>query len=407
MFDYMGFLKSIDFIRLGGSCGEHEAAELIAEQMKKIGLVTEMEEFDIQAFEPGTAFLEILEPYQAKYDGFPIGYSGSFDKELELHPLPITVDDVSRSFAEKVVMFSERADYKGYESLRKNLVPAAILINSPYRNPQYTCYPFEAVKDFGLLPGISLSYDDCAEVVNKKARLIRLHIEEVSYPAKSKNVIGTFPFDDEKLVEDEEIIICAHYDSVATSKGMIDNACGTAIMLMIADRLMSDDLPRKVRFIAFGSEELGLRGSKYYASKHDLKSIRFVVNIDIAGDVLGNNFAKVTGEEEILNHIDAWKKMKGFSLKTSQDIYSSDNMPFCKEGIPAVSFGRGGASSYFVHWSADTIENINSDAIDDTAKIVEKFVREIAGSEIFPFKKIIPADIEKKVAGYFENRWNT
>lgn len=36
---------------------------------------------------------------------------------------------------------------------------------------------------------------------------------------------------------DKEIIVCAHYDSVAVGRGYVDNASGTGLMLAMAERL--------------------------------------------------------------------------------------------------------------------------------------------------------------------------
>jgi Zn-dependent M28 family amino/carboxypeptidase len=88
------------------------------------------------------------------------------------------------------------------------------------------------------------------------------------------------------------VIVGAHYDSVfvsPTSTGADDNASGVAVMLEVAERLNGYSLPYDLVFIAFGAEEVGLEGSKYYVrqmSAADKERAVAMVNFDslIAGD---------------------------------------------------------------------------------------------------------------------------
>ncbi|WP_286233926.1 M28 family metallopeptidase [Thalassotalea sediminis] len=90
------------------------------------------------------------------------------------------------------------------------------------------------------------------------------------------------------------VILGAHYDSTAANKGSlgaIDNGAGVAAMLAIAKNIAQRQKPSKIniRFIAFGAEENGLKGSKYYVSQlvnqpKALKNIIAMINFDtIAG----------------------------------------------------------------------------------------------------------------------------
>jgi hypothetical protein len=88
------------------------------------------------------------------------------------------------------------------------------------------------------------------------------------------------------------IILGAHYDSTAMktgSMGTTDNGAGVAAMLAIAEAL-TDKIPKNynIRFIAFGAEEIGLKGSNYYVSdllkNNKLDNIAAMINFDtIAG----------------------------------------------------------------------------------------------------------------------------
>ena len=102
---------------------------------------------------------------------------------------------------------------------------------------------------------------------------------------ESANIIATKGGD-----SDLGIIVGAHYDSQASGRGADDNASGVAVMLEVAEALMDVATPYTIRFVAFGAEEPGLRGSRHYVAEMDPSRIRTtiaMINLDslIAGDV--------------------------------------------------------------------------------------------------------------------------
>ncbi|MBN2839777.1 MAG: M20/M25/M40 family metallo-hydrolase [Coriobacteriia bacterium] len=110
---------------------------------------------------------------------------------------------------------------------------------------------------------------------------------------ESQNVIAFKPSSRKVPVAKRPLVIVgAHYDSVyaaPTSTGADDNASGVSVMLEVAARLSDADLPYDLQFIAFGAEEVGLEGSKYFVrtmSKTDKERAIAMINFDslIAGD---------------------------------------------------------------------------------------------------------------------------
>jgi len=89
-----------------------------------------------------------------------------------------------------------------------------------------------------------------------------------------------------------EIIIGAHYDSIGEgSTGADDNASGVGVMLEAAEHLINIDTEYTIRFIAFGAEEVGLRGSRHYAEQMtdaEAANTMAMINLDslIAGDMM-------------------------------------------------------------------------------------------------------------------------
>lgn len=114
----------------------------------------------------------------------------------------------------------------------------------------------------------------------------------------SRNVIVTKPGRSEK-----QIIVGAHYDSVNTA-GVDDNGSGTSVTLETAKRMFSVSTPYTIKFIFFGAEEAGLRGSKAYAdsmSAEEIANTVLMINLDsiLAGTyryVYGGIVNEQTGE---------------------------------------------------------------------------------------------------------------
>ena len=97
----------------------------------------------------------------------------------------------------------------------------------------------------------------------------------------SRNVVA------EKLGQGDDVLVLGgHYDTVPDVPGANDNASGVAVLLTIAEELSQVSLPFTVRFIAFGSEELGLKGSLHYVASLDgaqRSRIRAMFNFDGVG----------------------------------------------------------------------------------------------------------------------------
>lgn len=116
------------------------------------------------------------------------------------------------------------------------------------------------------------------------------------------------------------IILAAHYDSTAASKGSlgaIDNGAGVAAMLAIAKNIAQLNTPPNIniRFIAFGAEENGLKGSKHYVKQLSQHS-------DKLSQVIGMiNFDTIAGGDITYVH----------SAHTSPYKCATDDIPFNSE----------------------------------------------------------------------------
>jgi alkaline phosphatase isozyme conversion protein len=78
----------------------------------------------------------------------------------------------------------------------------------------------------------------------------------------SANIIAVKEGDSAK-----QLIVGAHYDSAPVGQGYTDNAAGIGLLLELAARVKRMTTPYTVVFVAFGAEEQGQVGSRYYVSQ--------------------------------------------------------------------------------------------------------------------------------------------
>ena len=86
----------------------------------------------------------------------------------------------------------------------------------------------------------------------------------------------------------ESIVVGAHYDAVrlpdgTLSRGAVDNAASSVILVRLAEALRTVDLPRQVKLIWFDMEELGLIGSRRYLAASGTDRLIAMLNFDING----------------------------------------------------------------------------------------------------------------------------
>ena len=218
---------------------------------------------------------------------------------------------------------------------------------------------------------------------------------EVEYvKVKTQNVIGYLEGSDPTLKE-EIILIGGHYDHLgfggknsgsrvpeeqAIHNGADDNASGTASVVEIAEKLAANNssLKRSVVVMAFGAEELGLLGSKYFTSNPlvDLENIVAVINIDMVGRLKESNEVMVGGTgtsveaEDILNTLSEGSVLK---LGMSPNGFGpSDHASFYVEEIPVFFFSTGTHEDY--HTPIDDIEFINFEGL----KLLDDFIYDLS-----------------------------
>jgi Zn-dependent M28 family amino/carboxypeptidase len=162
---------------------------------------------------------------------------------------------------------------------------------------------------------------------------------------------------------DEEVLVTAHVDAHDIAEGAGDNGVGSVLVAEVGRLLarVEDDLDTRIRFVTFGSEEIGLWGAYHWAESHDLDSVKAVLNVDGAGN--SRNLGIGANEFDALADVfEAVTNDLGAPLSRRDTISPhGDQWAFVQEGVPAVmayteseGSGRG-----WGHTHADTLDKLD------------------------------------------------
>jgi len=219
--------------------------------------------------------------------------------------------------------------------------------------------------------------------------------ELVQESVQTFNVVAILKGSD-PMYADEFIVIGAHYDhlgmggpgsgsrlqdSTGIHYGADDNASGVAAMIEMAEKLASgrDSLKRSIIFVAFGAEEMGLLGSKYFVenSPVGLDQIKAMLNIDMIGRLTVERNLQIGGvgtSVEGKSILEAHSEGTPFSLAMLEEGYGpSDHASFYGVDIPVFFFSTGAHMDY--HTPNDRVDSINFEGL----KAISDYIHLVAG----------------------------
>jgi hypothetical protein len=207
------------------------------------------------------------------------------------------------------------------------------------------------------------------------------------------NVIGVL--EGEGPLADETIVIGAHYDHVGyggsnslspdtkeVHNGADDNASGTVALIELARRFAKSDNPppRRMVFIAFTAEELGLIGSAHYVKEpvFSLEKTVAMFNMDMVGRLNEDKNLTVFGT----GTSSRWKSLviketeaSGFKLSMQPEGFGpSDHSSFYGKQIPVLHFFTGTHADY--HKPTDDVEKINLEGIGLVVSTMEPIIKQ-------------------------------
>jgi hypothetical protein len=263
-----------------------------------------------------------------------------------------------------------------------------------------------------IIDGIMIPVADSVAVIERKIKeqkspvvyklpvSVSAIVEVQQKVATTHNVVGWLEGAN-PAKKNEFVAIGAHYDhlgmggpgsgsraidTVAVHNGADDNASGVAGLLELAgyfaDRKNRPE--RSLLFIAFGAEEMGLIGSKYFLDNPlvDATQITAMINMDMIGRLKDHRTISIggtgtsTSSEAILDDL---AKPSTLKMQYSKEGYGpSDHAAFYGKEIPVFFISTGAHDDY--HTPRDRAELIDAEGEAEVVAFTADLIKAIANN---------------------------
>jgi hypothetical protein len=226
---------------------------------------------------------------------------------------------------------------------------------------------------------------------------VRMHRGKIM----AKNIVGVL--EGAGPLANQTVVIGAHYDhlgyggngSMARTRTMVihhgadDNASGATTLMELARRFaaMKDRQGRRLVFIAFSGEELGLFGSEYYCKYplYPLEDTASMFNLDMVGRLRTD---KDSGKAKLLSEgcgtakpfrelLDNLGKKYDFKMVNKPSGFGpSDHASFCGKNVPVLFLWTDYHDDY--HRPSDTADKINLEGMRRIADLSQEAITTLA-----------------------------
>lgn len=363
--------------RWPGTPENRTAVEFMMARLEEYGLEDpHLEPFEMPGWIRGTSKLEVVSPVRKEIPciALPRSVEGEVEAELVFlgdGPIPI-YEERKEEIDGNIVMVTSRTPrgmtrrlHRGEKYSRSLLAGAEGFV---FMN-HYPAYGPVTGGVSPVIPSVGVSYENGCYLERLIARkgVVRVRIETrcKNLDVESWNVVADIPG---CSGDEEHVIYGAHYDGHDIAQGALDDGTGAVCVMEMARALntVRDKIKRRIRFILFGAEEIGLLGSRAYVSRHseEMRDVRFMMNFDGSGR-FGRQGFQLHSWPELEPFFSDISEALGGGVPVYQDVNSnSDHWPFFMRGIPTGRLrdpdeerlvgGRG-----FGHTMYDTVDKVD------------------------------------------------
>jgi aminopeptidase YwaD len=356
--------------RPSGTEEELAAAKYLASKFEAFGYESSLREFTLETLSRELSGLALDGPVSEQVSVIPLVRSATGTAAGILTSAGLArEEDIPPGGLDGRVALVERGLIRFSEKVER-LADAGAVGAVIYNNAQGN---FQGVLSSGgsEIPAVGICREDgerLLDLVGREEVSAILTVTIDSIP--SRNVVA------EKTGTGQGVVVLgAHYDTVPGVQGANDNGSGTAAILAIAEELAGQNLPFTVRFIAFGSEELGLRGSAHYVdslTENQRREIVAMLNFDALGS---GESVEILGDRALVDRAADLAQRDGVVVTRGRDQpgSSSDHASFRGVGIPVLMFTAPDVSR--IHSAEDTLEEVNPDLLRDTVRLAVSLLR--------------------------------
>ena len=349
--------------RESATAQEAVAAEYLQDRFQESGYETEIQRFTIEDLALAGMGLRLELPDPEEFAALPLERSGLGDVSGILTPVGLAMPGgLPDGGLEGRIAFAKRGVIT-FQAKAENVFAAGAVGLVIYNN---VFGPFRGVlatqPDF---PVISISRNDGEAIEDLLADSeIEALITLTTKDLPSQNVIA-----EKKGPGESVVVLGGHYDSVPGIAGANDNASGAAVLVTLARMLADVDLPFTIRIVPFGSEELGLLGSRFYVeslSENELENTKAMLNFDALGTGSG---VSVFGDGDITALVSDIGDQVNVDVAVTLGFRggSSDFASFREEGVPYLMFFGDDVSR--IHTERDTLEFVQAEMLGGAAAV--------------------------------------
>jgi len=419
--DNLKVLCDIYGSRWPGSAGDLPSVEWMVERLKGYGIENaRYESFKFPSWRRGPAELEMKAP---------------FSRDLECISLPQTIPDE----VEGKLVFLGDGPVDVYEARKDEIEGNIVMVTSRtplgmtrslHRSEKFMRSVLAGAKGWifmnhyeaagpptgtvaPIIPAIGVSYEVgtfLARRLDEGEVKVRIKTTDKNIMVETYNVVcdvGGTPGDK------AHVLTGSHYDGHDISQGALDPASGAVTVMEMARvlNMVKDKLKRRIRFVCFGAEEIGLYGSYNYVLMHrdEMGDMRFMLNLDSAGGP-GRKGVIFDGHPELVPFLKTMEKEMKTELPTDQGISPyGDLWPYFLEGVPGGGGGdpearRTRTGRGHGHTRNDTVDKIHLEDLRRAAANYARFLFRVANAEDWPAKRKTKRQIREfiKEKGYAE-----
>lgn len=287
------------------------------------------------------------------------GYS-NYEKTL-----PFTFDSQSSETEQAYVVLKDRSNFQ--EAFEKS--QGVFIVEEAFSK--------SLLIDTVEKPVIQISKDTYNRLKEFSSGQIMMNISVEEEMIDAYNIAGKIPGKDNK----NALVLSAHFDHVGTVgdsiyRGAIDNASGVAVLLEIAQKLVSstEKFDNDIIIVAFNGEESGLQGSSHLVEELSDK-YNSINNINL--DSLYNAPISIVSREDEVSE-DLLEDLKSILKESSVDFntdlsggLTSDHSIFLSKHINAMTISSQNVTPK-IHRSSDTMEEVDFPSL---VKITESIVQ--------------------------------
>jgi len=338
--------------RLAGTAESRRAADAVAAAFRELGLEPYLQEFPFLAYEPDEPLLEID---GERWPAGPVMYGQPADTAGTVRRIGTHV--VLPQIFEPPA-FAVEADGREVGRIYVNPLGGGATPFPTGYGPVLTG------------PGAYVSSADGERLVEGSRARLRVGGR---LAATTERNVGTVLAGDTPAT----VVVCAHYDSAWRAGGAVDNASGVEAMRRIVERVARSRHRRTLHAIAFGAEELGLSGARFFVADAKTRGrfgeIEAVVNLECLGR---GDRLEVWASPDLQQR--AVRIAGDLAPTTRPPLPGSDHFPFAQEHVPAACIMRWPFPEYHMPSDVPGIvdEGLLEEGVDLAARLVEELLDE-------------------------------